>query len=85
MYDLQPPKWMRRKPVPTTVGRLDRDTTGLVLVTGDHHLVHHLISPRRKVPKVYIVVLDRPNLKIPLKQGGVEGVIHGIFLIHFGK
>ena len=59
VYDLLPRQWMRRNPIPTAVGRLDKDTTGLVLVTDDHRLVHRLISPKNKIPKVYRVTLDR--------------------------
>ena len=59
VYDLLPPQWMRRNPQPTAVGRLDKDTTGLVLITDDHQLVHRLISPKNKIPKVYRVELDR--------------------------
>ena len=59
VYDLLPPQWMRRSPQPTAVGRLDKDTTGLVLITDDHRLVHRLISPKNKIPKVYCVTLDR--------------------------
>ena len=60
VYELLPRQWMRRKPVPTVAGRLDKDTTGLVLVTDDHQLVHRLISPKHKVAKIYHVVLGRP-------------------------
>ncbi len=59
VYDLLPQQWMRRNPLPTVVGRLDKDTTGLVLITDDHPLVHRLISPKNKIPKVYRVELDR--------------------------
>ncbi|MBN1756995.1 MAG: rRNA pseudouridine synthase [Chitinispirillaceae bacterium] len=59
VYDLLPPQWMRRNPHPTVIGRLDKDTTGLVLITDDHQLVHRLISPKNKIPKVYRVGLDR--------------------------
>lgn len=60
IYDLLPQQWMRRNPLPTAVGRLDKDTTGLALITDNHQLVHRLISPRNKIPKIYRVDLDRP-------------------------
>jgi len=60
IFDLLPSQWMRRNPVPTVAGRLDKDTTGLVLITDNHQLVHRLISPRNKVAKIYRVELDRP-------------------------
>ena len=72
VYDLLPPQWMRRTPVPTVAGRLDKDATGLVLITDDHQLVHRLISPRHKVPKEYRVELDRPvdeNVGIQFASG----------------
>jgi len=59
IYDLLPPRWLQRSPAVTTVGRLDRDTTGVLLVTDNHVLVHHLTSPRRHVEKVYRATLDR--------------------------
>lgn len=35
------------------VGRLDKDTTGLLLITNDGELAHQLLSPKKKVPKIY--------------------------------
>ena len=43
-----------------TVGRLDQDTTGLLLLTDDGHLIHRLNSPKHHVPKVYQVQTARP-------------------------
>ena len=59
IYDLLPPRWLARNPAATTVGRLDRDTTGLLLVTDDTALVHRLTSPKHHVDKVYEATLDR--------------------------
>jgi 16S rRNA pseudouridine516 synthase len=59
VFDLLPEQWMLRSPLPTTVGRLDKDSSGLVLVTDDGALVHALTSPRRHVEKRYVVTLDR--------------------------
>jgi 16S rRNA pseudouridine516 synthase len=47
-----------RDPALSTVGRLDKETTGLVLVTDDGALVHRLTSPRHQVEKVYVATLD---------------------------
>lgn len=41
------------------VGRLDRDTTGLLLLTNDGKLAHGLLSPKHDVGKIYHVTLDR--------------------------
>jgi len=53
VYDLLPARWQRRNPQVTSVGRLDQDTTGLLLLTDQTSLVHRLTSPKRKIPKVY--------------------------------
>jgi 16S rRNA pseudouridine516 synthase len=42
------------------VGRLDKDTTGLLLLTDDGHLTHHLTSPRHDIPKTYQVEVNQP-------------------------
>lgn len=42
------------------VGRLDKDTTGLLLLTNDGALTHRLLSPAHHVDKVYEAVVDRP-------------------------
>ena len=51
VLDLFPPELRRLRLVPA--GRLDKDTTGLLLVTNDGDFVHRVISPRHHVPKVY--------------------------------
>ena len=60
IYDLLPPRFALRNPVLSPVGRLDKDTTGLLLMTDDGQLLHRLISPKHHVPKTYRVTLDRP-------------------------
>lgn len=59
VWQLLPSRWLARNPRPTTVGRLDKDSSGLLLVTDLHPLVHRLTSPRHHVPKRYVVRLDR--------------------------
>lgn len=59
IYDLLPPRYALRNPILSPVGRLDKDTTGMLLMTDDGQLLHRLISPKHHVPKVYRVTLDR--------------------------
>jgi 16S rRNA pseudouridine516 synthase len=59
VYDLLPERWQRRNPAVTSIGRLDRDTTGLLILTDQTALVHRLTSPKNKIPKLYTAVLDR--------------------------
>lgn len=59
IYDLFPARWRSRNPVVTSIGRLDKDTSGLLLVTDQSALVHKLTSPKHKVPKVYRATVDR--------------------------
>lgn len=60
IYDLLPPRFRLRDPVLSTVGRLDRETSGLLLLTDDGVLLHRIISPKSQVPKVYEAQLARP-------------------------
>jgi 16S rRNA pseudouridine516 synthase len=60
VYALLPERWRRREPAISTVGRLDKDTSGLLLLTDDGALLHKIISPRSHVSKRYDVTLDRP-------------------------
>jgi 16S rRNA pseudouridine516 synthase len=60
IYDLLPDRWRSREPALSTVGRLDKETSGLLLMTDDGDLLHKIISPKSNVPKRYIVTLDRP-------------------------
>lgn len=60
VYDLLPARWRARNPQVTSVGRLDKDTSGLLLLTDQTDLVHRLTSPKHKVPKLYRAIVDRP-------------------------
>ena len=59
VYDLLPARWRARMPALSTVGRLDKNTTGLLLITDDGDFLHRVISPRRHVAKRYLANLDR--------------------------
>lgn len=55
------------------VGRLDKDTEGLLLLTNDGDLAHRLLAPKKKVPKTYCAVLD-----CPLTSDGIQKLKEGI-------
>ncbi len=57
------------------VGRLDQDTTGLLLMTDDGQFIHRMNSPRHHVPKVYDV-----TVKHPLDQRQVDRLLEGVVL-----
>ena len=57
VYDLLPPRFRARNPQLSTVGRLDRDTSGLLLLTDDGALLHRIIAPKSRLPKVYEATL----------------------------
>lgn len=59
VYDLLPPRFRERLPAISTVGRLDRDTSGLLLLTDDGALLHRIVSPKANVRKVYEATLAR--------------------------
>lgn len=59
VYDLLPPRFRRRSPVLATVGRLDRDTSGLLLMTDDGQLLHRIVHPKSNISKVYEATLAR--------------------------
>jgi 16S rRNA pseudouridine516 synthase len=59
VYSLLPERWRRRNPIVTSIGRLDKDTSGLLLLTDQSPLVHRLTSPKHKVPKIYRATVDR--------------------------
>ena len=56
VVDLLDDNLKKRKLFP--VGRLDKNTTGLLIITDDGDFAHKLLSPSKKVPKEYIVTLD---------------------------
>lgn len=60
VYDLLPNRWRMREPAISTIGRLDKETSGLLLLTDDGALLHRVISPKSHVAKRYRVTLDRP-------------------------
>jgi 16S rRNA pseudouridine516 synthase len=60
IYSAFPDRWNRRNPKISTIGRLDVDTTGAILITDDGDLNHKLTSPKSDISKVYEVTLAHP-------------------------
>lgn len=61
VIDLLPKEMRRRGLFPA--GRLDKDTTGFVLLTDDGEFAHKILSPKNHIDKEYIAVLDKPFSK----------------------
>ena len=59
IYELLPERFRLRDPLLSYVGRLDRETSGLLLLTDDGALLHRIVRPKSKLPKVYEVSLAR--------------------------
>lgn len=76
VYDLLPPRFRLRDPVLSTVGRLDRDTSGLLLMTDDGKLLHRIISPRSNLPKTY-----EANLAAPLRGDEIAVFASGTLML----
>lgn len=76
VYDLLPERWSCRNPPVTTIGRLDKDTTGVLLLTDSGVLVQRWTSPKHKVAKIYEVSVNRD-----LEPGWVELFASGTLLL----
>jgi 16S rRNA pseudouridine516 synthase len=74
VFDLLPARWLKRNPPVTTVGRLDKDATGALVVTDQGDLVHQFTSPKRHVTKLYEVTVDR-DLEASLIQLFAAGTL----------
>ncbi len=70
IYDLLPESMFNLKPV----GRLDKDSTGLLILTNDGDLINELTHPSVKVPKIYLVTIDSRIHKHQLEEmaAGIE-------------
>lgn len=69
IYDILPENYKTMKPV----GRLDKDSTGLLIMTNDGDLINELTHPSVKVPKIYIVTIDGK-----INQNQLEQMVKGI-------
>jgi 16S rRNA pseudouridine516 synthase len=58
------------------IGRLDEDTTGLILISDDGQFIHKMSSPKHKVPKVYEVLC-----KHPIVEANIHALLGGVKLI----
>ena len=76
VYSLLPPRWRQRNPQVTSIGRLDKDTSGLLLLTDQSALVHRLTSPKHKVSKIY-----RATLAADLPADTTARFASGTFLL----
>lgn len=60
IYEDFPERWQSRKPPLSSVGRLDKDTSGLLILTDDGQLNHRITSPKQHISRTYAVTLDAP-------------------------
>lgn len=58
------------------IGRLDEDTTGLILISDDGQFIHKMSSPKHKVPKIYEV-----TCKHPIVEANIHELLEGVKLI----
>ncbi|QKF66975.1 RsuA-like pseudouridine synthase [Arcobacter venerupis] len=80
IYALIPQRWNRRNPKISTIGRLDVDTTGAIILTDDGALNHKLSSPKSDVSKVY-----EATLAVPLKGDEKEIFASGELMLNGEK
>jgi 16S rRNA pseudouridine516 synthase len=75
VFGLLPPQFAARGV--QCVGRLDQDTTGLLLLSDDGQFVHAFTSPKRKVPKVYVATTRHPLDDTQLNALRTGVLLHG--------
>lgn len=73
VLDLVPDEYLHRDLFPA--GRLDKDTTGLIIITDDGEFAHEILSPKKHVKKTYIVEID-----ISMDEKMVDGFKDGVLL-----
>lgn len=76
VYDLLPQQWLNRSNGVSTVGRLDKETSGLLLLTDDGAFIHALTSPKKHVPKVYEF-----ETAAPIPESAVAQFASGAFML----
>ena len=73
VLDLVPKEYLHRNLFPA--GRLDKDTTGLMIITDDGEFAHNILSPKKHIKKLYDVTID-----MPVTQEMVNGFKNGVVL-----
>jgi len=73
VLELVPKEYLHRNLFPA--GRLDKDTTGIMIITDDGEFAHNILSPKKHIKKVYNVTLD-----IPINEEMVDGFKNGVLL-----
>ncbi len=73
VLELVPEEFKERELFPA--GRLDKDTTGLMLITNDGVMAHNILSPRKHIKKIYEVTID-----VDMTEEMVKGFKSGIKL-----
>jgi 16S rRNA pseudouridine516 synthase len=76
VYDFLPDRWRHRIPALSTIGRLDKETSGLLLITDDGELLHTIINPKNHVKKVYLV-----DVADPLTKNAVDTFASGALML----
>lgn len=74
VLELVPQEYLHRDLFPA--GRLDRDTTGLMIITDDGEFAHNILSPKKHIKKTYNVTID-----VPMTNEMVAGFKNGVSLI----
>ncbi len=59
-FDFLPDRWRLRKPLVNSIGRLDKNTSGLLLITDDGKFNHRIISPKNHINRTYFIEVDKP-------------------------
>lgn len=76
IYALLPERWQQRNPLLSSAGRLDKDSTGQVILTDDGALLHRITHPKTHAAKYYEVTLAKP-----LQGNEAELFASGTFLM----
>ena len=71
VLDLVPQEYLHRNLFPA--GRLDKDTTGLMIITDDGNFAHDILSPKKHIKKTYNVTIDIP-VTLEMVDGFQKGV-----------